>query len=183
MVDPTSPAPEHPEPAQNPAVAHESEDVNVRGVLWFAGALFAVGVAVHLVLAWMFFSFRHREDEVKRSQFPLSAPEREPLPQATLGAPFSGELPARPQLEGLDLEGPRHDVGRERRQGTAEVKNEKEEQQLREGDRLPIEQAMKLVAEERKPKGREPRPVRQDQGVPGTGGGSNSGRSLPEARR
>ena len=48
--------------------------------------------------------------------------------------------------------------------------------------RIPIEQAMRLVAEQSPPKGR-PAAVRHDQGVPNTGGGSNSGRDLPEARR
>ncbi len=180
---PDTPPPAHPEPGHDPFVEHEGSDVNVRAILGFAAGLVALAVVIHLLLAWMFFAFLHREERAKRSTFPLAAPGHAALPQPTLGAPVGGELPGGPQLEGLNLEKVQHDVGRERREGTAPVKNTQEEQRLRGSEPIPIEKAMRLVVEERKPQGREPAPVRYDQGVSGTGGGSNSGRTLPEAKQ
>jgi hypothetical protein len=176
------------EPRENPAVDREDRDINVRGVLGFGAGLFVVAVVVHLLLAWFFFSLRHREDREKESRFPLSAPERADLPQTQFGSPATGQLPETPRLEGLNLAGPQHDVGRERGAGTAAAKYAEDEAKLKSygesgAPRIPIEQAMRLVAEERKPQGREPAPPRYDAGVPGTGGGSKSGRDLPEARR
>jgi hypothetical protein len=183
MVDTPQPQPTPPSHDGPPApapVGPDDRDINVRGVLAFAGGLMAITVATQLLLAWMFFALRHREDVAKRSQFPLSAPERAPLPQAELGAPVSGELPPEPRLEGLDIPNPQHDLGRLRQQSTAEASGHEEQQSAA---RIAIEEAMHQVADESKPQGHEPAPVRYDQGIPGTGGGSNSGRSLPEAKR
>jgi hypothetical protein len=151
--------------AHTPAVGYETSDADARGVLWFAGALAATIAVVLAVLVGVFSAFQARADRRAATRFPLSAPERVPLPQTTFGAPVTGVLPQQPQLDGLDLQPPqpRHEVGRNRVER--------------------IEQAMRLVAEESKPKGHEPAPVRYDQGIPGTGGGSNSGRDLLEAKR
>jgi hypothetical protein len=158
----------HPDgPPQNPAVSYEPTDVDVRGILWFAGGLVAVAVSVHLLLWWMFDAFGAREDREKRSRFPLSAAERVSLPQTEFGSPASGTFPPEPRLEGLAPKG----------------EGEPKRPEAAAGPRLSVEQAMRLVAEESKPKGHEPGPVRYDQGIPGTGGGSNSGRDLPEAKR
>jgi hypothetical protein len=171
-------------------VGHEESDADLRGVVWFGVVLAAAVAGVLVLLAVMFAVLQGREDREKESHFPLSAPERAALPQTEFGSPAAGVLPSAPQLEGLNLGGPEHDVGRRRSQGTAGGKNQEEDQQLgrsgADGDgrpQLKIDDAMRLVAEEYRPQGREPAPVRQDQGVPGTGGGSNSGRSLPEGRR
>jgi hypothetical protein len=177
-------------PTLNPSVSSEPSDANVRGVVVFAGALVAVAVVVHLALWGMFVLLRHQEDREKESHYPLSAGERGELPQTEFGSPATGNLPAGPRLEGLNLAEPQHDVGRRRSQGTAQEKNDEEEQTLsRSGTdkdghaHISIEQAMRLVAEGYKPHGHAPAPVRYDAGIPGTGGGSNSGRDLPEAKR
>jgi hypothetical protein len=162
----------------DPAVSHEPSDANVRGVLAFAAAL-AVLIAVVSLAVWgMFVFLKGREDREKRSRFPLAAAERRELDQPELGAPIAGELPRSPRLEGLSLN------------RSAQERAEEEEKRLNgsgtdENGRahISIEAAMRLVAEESKPKGREPAPVRYDAGIPGTGGGSNSGRDLPEAKR
>ena len=44
------------EPHNNPEVVHEESDVNVRAILGFGAALFAVGVVIHLLL-WLLFNF------------------------------------------------------------------------------------------------------------------------------
>jgi hypothetical protein len=169
-------------PAPQPAETYRDHDVSLRGTLGFGVAL-ALTIAVSLaVLAWWFASLRHHQDVEKRSRFPLSAPERSELPQTQFGSPAVGQLPDGPRLEGLNL------GSRERGAGTAAKKYAEDEAVLNGygkpgAPRLPIEQAMRLVAEERKPQGREPAPMRYDAGVPGTGGGSNSGRDLPEAKR
>jgi hypothetical protein len=192
--------PHHPDGAVVPqgevrpasAVGHEETDADLRSIVWF-GVVLAAAVAVVLaLLVALFFAFKGEQDRDKRSRFPLSAPERARLPQSEFGSPATGVLPPSPQLEGLDLHDPDHDVGRRHSQGTARLKTQTEDEQLNgsgpvEGKpgavHIPIEQAMRLVAEESGPQGREPAPVRYDQGIPGTGGGSDSGRNLPEARR
>jgi hypothetical protein len=176
----------------NPPVGHEETDADLRGVIGFGAALAASIVVVLALLVAMFVVLQGRQDREKQSRFPLSAPEHAPLPQTEFGAPVTGVLPPAQQLEGLNLQNPEHDVGRRHSQGTAALKTHQEEEELNSAGALKgrpgavhirIEDAMRLVAEEYKPRGREPAPVRYDQGVPGTGGGSNSGRSLPEARR
>lgn len=167
MTDTPQPHPPPGEPQQNPAVRHEQTDADLRGVLAFAGVL-AASIAVVLgVLVAMFFAFKGREDRDKQSRFPLS--ERHELPQTTFGARATGSLPEEPRLEGLNLARPQQE----------EPKNPGKPGAVH----ISIEQAMRLVAEESKPKGHEPAPVRYDAGIPGTGGGSNSGRDLPEAKR
>jgi hypothetical protein len=172
----------HPDPHANPAAGHEASDASVGAILWFAGLLAAVVVVVQLALWGMFVLLRDREDQEKRSRFPLSATLNQDLEQTRFGSPVVGKLPPPPRLEGINLDRWGHDVGRDRVQGTAKTKNDEDEAQLKSSDHR-IEKAMKLVAEEYKPKGREPGPVRYDVGIPGTGGGSNSGRTLPEAKR
>jgi hypothetical protein len=152
-------------PTQNPAVSNEPSDANVRGVVAFAAILAAVVIVVQLALWGMFAFLGGREDREKETRYPLSAAERGALPQTEFGSPATGEFPRAPRLEGLNLE----------RQGTAQARDEEEEARLK--------KAMAHVAEEYKRKGHEPAPVRYDAGIPGTGGGSNSGRDLPEAKR
>ena len=177
-------------PTQNPNVSYERSDANTRGIVVFAGVLAAVAVVVHLALWGMFAWLRESQDREKESRYPLSVGESGELPQTEFGSPATGNLPAAPRLEGLNLAHPLHDVGRRRSQGTAQEKNDEEEQTLSNSGtdsdghaRLSIEQAMRLVAEESKPQGHAPAPVRYDAGIPGTGGDSNSGRQLPEAKR
>ncbi len=186
MTDAPPPAPAP--PPQHPAVEHEDRDINVRAVLGFGAALFVVAVVVHVILAFFFASLLHWEQREKKSQFPLAAGEQGRMPQTTFGSPVAGQLPESPRLEGLNLAEPQHDVGRERKAGTAAQKNADEEEELKGrgkpgAERIPIDEAMRLVAEERKPQGREPAPPRYDAGIPGTGGGSNSGRDIPEGKR
>jgi hypothetical protein len=177
-----TPQPDGAPAPRNPSVSNEPSDADTRGVLWFAGALVAVAVVVHLALWGMFAILQGREDHEKRSHYPLSVGERGQLPQTRFGSPQTGDFPPAPRLEGLA--GP--DRGRE----TAADKVESEERRLSSSGadvkwrtHISIEQAMRLVAEESKPQGREPAPPRYDGGPPDTGGGSNSGRNLPEAKR
>ncbi len=186
---PGGPAAPQGEPQPAPR-GHEERDADLRGVVGF-GVVLAVAVGIVLVLlAVMFHFLQGQQAREKESHFPLAGPERTALPQTEFGSPATGALPPTPQLEGLNLQGPEHDVGRKRAQGTAAGKNDSEEQKLsRAGTdekgraHLKIEDAMRQVAEQYKPQGGEPGPVRYDRGVPGTGGGSNSGRSLPGVRR
>jgi hypothetical protein len=175
-----------PPAAHPPEDNYRDHDVNLRAVLGFGGGLVVLVVAVQLVMGWWFVFLRHRDEQENRSRFPLSVPERAELPQTTFGSPVDGQLPEGARLEGLNLANPQHDIGRERFTGTAAAKYAREEEELTGygkpgAARLPIGVAMWLVVEERKPQGREPAPVRYDAGTPG--GGSNSGRDLPEGRR
>jgi hypothetical protein len=164
-------------PPRDPPAGYETSDVNLRGVLWFAGILAAVAVVIHLALWGMFVILKGREDRDKQTRYPLSAAERVALPQNQFGSPATGELPPDPRLEGL--------TGPDRGQEAAADKVEREEQRLNSSGtdkngqvHIRIEDAMRRVAEESKPRGREPVPMHYD-----ASGGSNSGRNLPEAKR
>jgi hypothetical protein len=169
----------HPEgQAHDPAVRHETSDANLRGAVLFAAGLLAFAVITHLGLWAMFVFLKEREDREGQSRFPLSAEERRPLDQTEFGSPETGILPQSPRLDGLIV------------QPSARDRAADEEKRLDTGGtdangraHIRIEDAMRLVAEEYRPQGRDPAPVRHDGGVPGTGGGSNSGRTLPEAKR
>src|SRR5689334_1100759 len=60
------------EPRENPEVAHEESDVNVRAIFGFGLGLLAVGVLVHLLL-WLLFNYYSREAARVPRDFPLSA--------------------------------------------------------------------------------------------------------------
>jgi hypothetical protein len=176
----------------DPAVGYETRDVNLRAVLWFAGILAAVALAVHLALWGMFVLLREHGEPETRSHYPLSAIERGRLPQTEFGSPATGDLPHDPRLEGVNLASSGYKTGPDRGEIAAQARYAKDEEELNsygpvQGKpgvvHIPIEQAMRLVVEESKQPGREPSGVRYDAGVAGTGGGSNSGRNLPEAKR
>ena len=76
----------------HPGPGHESSDVSVRGVLWFAAGLVAFGIAVHLVLAGLFAVLAGREDARKASTFPLAEEQRQ----------RGQALPPAPRLEGIE---------------------------------------------------------------------------------
>ncbi|MBI1914125.1 MAG: hypothetical protein HYS12_05220 [Planctomycetes bacterium] len=100
MADTIPPTPE------NPEVAHEQGDVNVKAVLWFAAGLVAFAIVLHLGLAWMYFSLRSAEDRAKRSDYPKEFSED------------TDRLPKTPRLEGIK--------GGERLGGEVEVSHEVE---------------------------------------------------------
>ena len=56
-------------------------------------------VVVLALIAWLFLLFKQREDRDKRSRYPLAADRCD-------------QLPPSPRLEGLELVGPGHSVGR-----------------------------------------------------------------------
>ena len=92
---------------------------------------------------------------------------------------MTGVLPSKEPLEHLNLKDP---------PPTVAAKNAEDDEKLKSSGepgapRIPIVQAMRLVAAKYGPKGDQQPSVRYDAGIPGTGGGSNSGRDIPEGRR
>lgn len=139
------------QPADNPEVRHEHSDVHVRPILAFVVGLLVTGVVVHLALAWLFFVLREREDRAKRSHWPLMhGPETVTLEERVERLP-------EPRLEGLDLQAPRHTLGRLRPSPTQEELSE-QERQLRQGQGPSIEEAMRQVVEEAKQRAKAEKP-------------------------
>ena len=64
---------------QNPEVAHEPQDVNIRGILIFGAALVVSAVVIHLLLWWMLDYFAVHESEAEPKLPPLAS-ERQQLP-------------------------------------------------------------------------------------------------------
>ena len=57
----------------NPDVHHETSDVNIRAILGFGAALFAVAVAVHVLIYGLFGYFDSREGVQRPVEYPLAA--------------------------------------------------------------------------------------------------------------
>jgi hypothetical protein len=64
----------------NPAVSHETTDVNVRGVFGFAAGLIITGVLIHFAVWVLFDYFDARERARSPRQYPLAAAEQTRLP-------------------------------------------------------------------------------------------------------
>jgi hypothetical protein len=57
----------------NPDVHHETSDVNIRAILGFGAGLFAIAVAVHLLIYGLFGYFDRREGVQGPVEYPLAA--------------------------------------------------------------------------------------------------------------
>jgi hypothetical protein len=66
--------------ADNPAVHHETSDVNIRGIFGFAVGLVIVALVVHFVVWLMFVYFGAREARSTPRQFPLAAAQGQRVP-------------------------------------------------------------------------------------------------------
>ena len=66
--------------AHNPAVHHETTDVDIRGIFGFGLGLLATGIAVHVFVWLLFVSFSAREARRVMPEFPLAAGEESRLP-------------------------------------------------------------------------------------------------------
>ena len=164
----------HPSP-ENPEVARELGDVNVKAILWFAAGLVAFAVVLHLGLAWMYFAFRAAEDREKGSAYPEE---------------FSADTPRLPKgtrLEGI--EGRKEDVGGERAGREAEVSREEDADRYRWVDEekgivsIPIDQAFERLLS-KKPKARGDREAKKyrDRGTDVPPHDASSGRRPEEER-
>ena len=62
-------------------VAHEASDINIRGVLRFAGGLLLLGAVVYLVV-WIFLGYLKRQERVSSAQlqFPLAVGQEDRVP-------------------------------------------------------------------------------------------------------
>jgi hypothetical protein len=70
---------------ENPEVAHEESDINVRAVLWFVGILVATTIAIHLTMYGLFVVLDRFEAKNDPPISPLMAP--------------AGQLPPEPRLQ------------------------------------------------------------------------------------
>ena len=70
----------HHENPENLDVHHETSDVNIRAILGFGGALFAVAVAVHVLIYGLFGYFNSREGVQRPVEYPLAASQEDRQP-------------------------------------------------------------------------------------------------------
>ena len=64
----------------NPTVRHEASDVNVTGVLAFAGGLIVVALVINLLVWVLFRFFDSREAHQRPPEFPLAVQQENRLP-------------------------------------------------------------------------------------------------------
>jgi hypothetical protein len=84
-------------PHQNPTVAFERRDVNVRAIAWF---VFGLTILIAICIATVFGVYSHfnaAREQQTRSEFPLAESAR----QATRKADPAGALPPAPRLDGV----------------------------------------------------------------------------------
>jgi hypothetical protein len=94
-MKPTS-AHAHGDDLSNPGVAHETSDVDVRSILWFA-AIVAVTTIVCAGVVWGLFNFFESQAAARDPKMsPLAMPAAT-MPRTTTASPFFGNGPA-PQL-------------------------------------------------------------------------------------
>ena len=86
----------HPE-LDNPEVAHEHTDVNIRAILMFAGGLVIVAVVVHILMAVMFGWLDRQAKKNDPQLSPLTAQTPE-MPKTTTESPFFGQARGGAQL-------------------------------------------------------------------------------------
>ena len=65
---------------ENPAVHHETSDVNIRAILGFGGGLIVVAVTLHFVVWLLFQYFAAREAQRVAPEYPLAASQSERVP-------------------------------------------------------------------------------------------------------
>jgi hypothetical protein len=156
---------------QNPEVAHEHSDVNVRGVFAFGFGLLVLAVIIHVLMWGVFDYFAARAARSDRPLSPLAASQR-------------GGVPPEPRLQ----VSPTQDM-RAMWAGEDAVLNSYGWIDRRAGVvRIPIEQAMRLLAERGLParaaEGGQQEGAQGDR-VPGSGGvepGPPEGASLGRTR-
>jgi hypothetical protein len=66
--------------AENPAVHHETSDVNIRAILGFGAGLLLIAVAIHVAIWLLFGYFEGREAQHVQVDYPLAIGEGNRLP-------------------------------------------------------------------------------------------------------
>jgi hypothetical protein len=125
--------------AENPTTRYERSDINARGIVYVGVVMIVGAVVVHLV-AWWVFEVLYTIDKPRRqSPFPLAAEQRgEPLPE------WQPRLEQVERMEGkVEDAGPLYAVARKRLETYGRVPD-------KEGVvRIPIDQAMRVIVEEK----------------------------------
>jgi len=166
--------PRHASP-ENPEVARERGDVNVKVIFWIGAGMIGFAIVLHLGLAWMFFALRSAEDREKQSEYPEE---------------FSADTPRLPKgtrLEGIESH--KEDIGEERIGKEVEVSREEELHRYGWVDEkkgivsIPIEEAFDRLLS-KKPKARGERDGRRwrDRTTAPPPHDANSGRGPKEER-
>ena len=69
-----------PEPEDNPEIAHEQSDVNVRAIFGFGIALAVVALIAHVFLWWLQGFYAAQSDRARSVVFPMAAGQQDQLP-------------------------------------------------------------------------------------------------------
>ncbi|MBD0328256.1 MAG: hypothetical protein ICV68_17690 [Pyrinomonadaceae bacterium] len=164
---------------QNPDVAHEESDVNVKAILQFVGGLLVFGVIV-CVLMWLLFKYfesREAKMEAQNPAGPMAFKESEKVPPEprlqsapAFGVQIEKNMPVNPEeikkIGNYDEKTGRVSLELNRPQAEMEVLNELWKEQLEKGTidpntgktvGLPIEEAKKKILTEKLPT-RAPKP-------------------------
>src|SRR5215210_1260175 len=93
---------------QNPDVAHEESDVNVRAILQFVLGLLIFAAVVHVLMWYMLKFFERRQDKRKPPPAPMALTDKERLPPEPRlqGAPGFGVELGNGKREDLSLKEP-----------------------------------------------------------------------------
>jgi hypothetical protein len=81
---------------ENPEVAHEDSDVNVRAILGFGAALTVVAIVLHVFLWWLQGVYHRQTERQQMRQYPMAVDRQNALPPMP-------RLQPNPQQEMRDL--------------------------------------------------------------------------------
>src|ERR1041384_6937289 len=115
---------------KNPDITHEESDVNVRAIMGFIGGLFVSILICYLVVSGLYRYFDTRETKHE-------------VPPVSLVKPPAGQMPPEPRLQTI----PQQDMKKLREEEDAKLSSYGWVDQSAGVAHIPIEQAMKLVAE------------------------------------
>lgn len=169
---------------QNPDVAHEESDVNVKAILQFVGGLlfFGIIVCVLMLLLFKFFEAREARMETQNPAGPMAFKENEklpPEPRLQVAPGFGVQVEKSEQaanaeeikkIGNYDEKTGRVSLELNKPQAEMEVLNQLWKEQIEKGTRdpnsgavvgLPIEEAKKRLVEENLP-ARAPKPGQKD---------------------
>jgi hypothetical protein len=168
--------PAHPDGhAENPTTRYERSDVNARPIVMVGVVMIVGAVVVHLVAWWIFDYLQARDKALKQSPFPLAATEpKEPPPEPRLeqvirmepkvNLAVGGAIGTAAKLERVIRMDPRANGGplyaAERKELETYGWVDEKERVVR----IPIEQAMRLIVEEKRLPAREEKAKSDEEG-------------------
>jgi hypothetical protein len=153
---------------QNPDVSHEASDVNVGSIIKFVGGLFVLTVITFVLMKLLFKVLEDRAAKLDPPARPMALTKEERLPPEPRlqGAPGSGVQRSQTERSNLQLREPQAEYRELRKIWDGALKGEPDPRTGKAG--MPIDEAMKKVAEDGSLRSRSPGDNQEQIDIKGT---------------